>query len=1661
MKHSHPVIFVLLFQGLCAAALSGRTALGGWEERFVRPPADARILKIIHNWPDLPEAQNQLIGRLAAQGLGGVVCNVSFDQYLESDARWRAFVRAVNEAKKAGLAMWLYDERGYPSGNAGGLVLRDHPEWEARGLLVADTESQGGPVTLGLPPGTLILAGAFPVHEGSIDTTRTVDLAAEVREGKLNWQAPPGRWRVMAITEDRLYEGTHAEGNLHAKIPYVNLLMPEPTARFIDVTYGGYAKHLGEDLGKYFSATFTDEPSLMSLFLRPMPYRPLPWAPNLPTEFQKRRGYTLDASLLPALVAEAGPAGAKIRYDYWLTVGELVAENYFGQIQTRCRQYRVPSGGHLLAEEGIAGHVPLYGDFFRCIRRLDAPSIDCLTSIPAEVPWYIARLLSSAAELEGRPLVMSETSDHSQHYRPAGDTRPRRVVTEAEIRGTCNRLIVAGVDCITSYYSFTGLSDEQLQRLNEWVGRCCTALRGGHQVADIAVLYPTESLWTRFVPSRHWTREAAAAARIENLYRTAAESLFTSQRDFTFIDSRAVGEAVVESSSLFHGPLRWGVVVLPGVDTLPLAVWENLAEFVRQGGAVIALGALPANSESEFPSARVQMLAQEIFGENGAGSSSAHEPRSHVNPMGGVGVMLPVGLESLLPQVLDGLLEPDAKVDDMKSPLRVTHRRLDGREVYFVINDSATPWTGRVDFSAAGAGEQWNPATGEKKEIRTARAVELSLEPYGAVLLRFASARPPQRHTLTEGAWPNLVLNTMPETQPIMGHGEFVRAELTADATHSRDGSPAWQADAVLTKSNVDTHLFLQFRTPQPLDLSDADCLALETWVPEGQTTPTQLLVILHEEGGGDFLAETSRSLAAPGRERTFVALSRFQLAGWSKDADGILDLKRVGDIRIGWGGYFGADRERIQFSVALPQFGAVTRARPSGPFDVSDRQIRISAGVLERMIDLGEGNVSTTRLRVDGHELLAGRAAEVSLTVTRAEPNSRPRGLLPGEGSSIDSVQTFQVGRHVDAGAYDDTTLGQTTRWVEPVQVQAGRWAEYFVLDAPGLSTPEPDTSRLAIRARARDGSPVEGLELAIVYEVYGGAPAIRKWVQIINRSKTWRKIEQLTIDDLALAPGVSERVPLTPAGYGAQPSLIGCTSSDGTFGVIAASEIPSALRVIHENGSMGYHPTMFEWVLAPGEEFISEPVFHYAFSGPVEQTLSARSVPLDRAVEGPFQRFVSRHIGIAGERLPCDAPQWLTWATFGPALDDAMIRQQADLAARAGFVQFLMDDGWQRDRLGAEPDMVKFPDFSATADYVRSRGLKLGLWLSCFRDAQSPDLKAWPDASSLPAVTRLGGKAMSFTTPWREFYAQDLARLHQRYGAVYFKQDFSNVIYGDLAEGHPNRTRKESLLRGLRGLLEAQDQLRALAPDVMNEMTHEIYWDTPGAPCDIAALKHAARYHVSPNACRGIVPRPRPGQARPAIDPQKVRAELVAACYQARQIFYSHRGLPLYCLEFYGAATEDHEGSLTPEVQDRQVVSWLLGAPLVFSGDLSTLSDRHLTHYRKRFSLVNRLHQSWDIYRHFQFSGVPAPTDDDWHWWGKLNDEGYGAVVVVRGAAGAERRAINVPWVRADGRYAVVALFAERSLGEFTGHQLQSAGVELTLPVSGQEILELTPAK
>jgi len=716
------------------------------------------------------------------------------------------------------------------------------------------------------------------------------------------------------------------------------------------------------------------------------------------------------------------------------------------------------------------------------------------------------------------------------------------------------------------------------------------------------------------------------------------------------------------------------------------------------------------------------------------------------------------------------------------------------------------------------------------------------------------------------------------------------------------------------------------------------------------------------------------------------------------------------------------------------------------------DKGASLTAGNLVRHLDLTGNRIKTASLQVDGTELLSGPSREFHVTFYRAEPNRRPGGIKPATDLSAEGL-----------AAEKNAPLNSPVEWKDPITVDGDRLAESFRLVNSAITHPKPGVTRLSVRATSLGENPLQGVSINLFYEVYEGYPVVRKSIEITNNGPRWLKLDQLVIDDIDLAADFRTATALTPEERGTTSSIIAFGDNAHSRGVIAASEIPSAPRMIAKNGAMGYADENFEWVLGPSESFVSEPVFYFAYSGGVEKTISGVSTPLDRVVEGPFQRFLEKCVGLRGKSTAVPAPLWCSYSNFLTDINDATMREQADIAAKCGFATFQLDEGWAGtpSPQGTEPDPVKFPDFEATCRYIAGKGMQVGLWVSCIRGSNAKDRIALPDARSVPAVINTKrGFGMSFASAWREYYANDLVNMHDRFGATYVKQDLTNISKGDIADGHESRTKKESLLRGLRGLLQANDRVAELAPDMWTEITHEIYWRTPGPPADIAALKHACAFHTSPNTYFGGGNASHRVSADWTFPPEKIHADLILGCWTARQRFYDHRGLPLFAVEFYGAHTVNFKGSLTADVQDRQVCSWLMGAPMVYSGDLSSLTPENIAHYAQRFDLVKRLQRTYDIYGYFEYSGVPAPTDTDWHWWGKLNDQGCGAVVVVRGSAGEASRAINIPWVQPERKYRVTALFAAKTLGDFTGTQLRSGELSLALPTLGQEILELAPA-
>ncbi len=80
-----------------------------------------------------------------------------------------------------------------------------------------------------------------------------------------------------------------------------------------------------------------------------------------------------------------------------------------------------------------------------------------------------------------------------------------------------------------------------------------------------------------------------------------------------------------------------------------------------------------------------------------------------------------------------------------------------------------------------------------------------------------------------------------------------------------------------------------------------------------------------------------------------------------------------------------------------------------------------------------------------------------------------------------------------------------------------------------------------------------------------------------------------------------------------------------------------------------------------------------------------------------------------------------WNSWNHFEAKIDDATVRAQADAMvksglAAAGYRYINIDDTWEgeRDAEGVIHPNKKFPDMKALADYVHSKGLKLGIYSS-----------------------------------------------------------------------------------------------------------------------------------------------------------------------------------------------------------------------------------------------------------------------------------------------------------------------------------------------------------
>ncbi len=696
------LILTVLFLANTAILAQSRQDL---YEIWQNPPLEYRMNKNIHHLPSDQQGQNALIENTLANGWGGFSLNVSFSHYL-TDNGMKTVRQFCESAKAKGMDLWLYDEQGYPSGSAGGRVLKQNIALESMGIFFTDAVVSGGLSEFKVPPGRPIQISAFPIINGEADYTRSVNLSDYYDGSQVHWDAPEGKWKLFAATKNSLYKGFQADRNSY---PYPSLLIPEVTEIFLDTTHNKYAEYLGNNLGRYFTSTFTDEPSTMAMQFHSYSekHAVIPWQEVLSSEMATRYGYRPEDRLVELFYYD-GSAGQQVRYQYFKTVGDLISENYFGKIKIWCEEHNFLSGGHLLLEETMLAHVPLYGNIMQCFRQMNAPGIDILSCYPENFPVHSPKLASSAAELEGQSRVMSEPCPVAD-----GDSEPPM----ESLRGFVNMLLLEGVTDFNCYLKLNGLTQEEQIEFNKYVGRIGMLLRGGYTSADIGVVYPIESLWTKYKPGyqkvsgwKHVIGASEEANSIDKAFKDVSRFMYDYRWEYMHLDSQAIIDSIVDNGNLTHGNHQFKVIVLPAVDTLPIEAWKRLLRFAQQGGKLIFLEAVPCNSEIAFPDTYVQAEFARMIKEN-----------KNV-------LFMKEWASEGLDNIISKWVRAKVLVEEKKLPLRLAHKKVGSDDVFFLINDSHETIRTNIEFNIKGRVEQWDPESGKVSVISGME--EILLMPY-------------------------------------------------------------------------------------------------------------------------------------------------------------------------------------------------------------------------------------------------------------------------------------------------------------------------------------------------------------------------------------------------------------------------------------------------------------------------------------------------------------------------------------------------------------------------------------------------------------------------------------------------------------------------------------------------------------------------------------------------------------------------------------------------------------------------------------------------------------------------------------------------------------------------------------------------------------------
>jgi hypothetical protein len=669
-------------------------------------------------------------------GIGGGTTAGLSDEYLKGSGRrdsqtgiaylseeyFALYAKVIESGIKYGNPpVVFYDEWGYPSGIAGGVLYSKFPQYAAKSLEKVERDVTG-PVAaaLDLPAGPVI--GAVRMN---LDTRELVDVSDHLQGNRVSCDIPAGRWKLMGFYLDP--QASLGQGN---KSGYVDYLDPEAVKAYISISYQPHYDHLKKYFGTILKITQYDEPALHMANGRT-------WTARFNEYFERANGYN-PMKYYPALWYDIGPDTAAIRNALWGFRARLYSESYVKQLDDWCRAHGIMFSGHMDQEE-ISNPVGVNGDFMRVFKYQAVPGIDDI--------WWWGRtnrgykLVSSAAYNWDKPAVLAETY---AAYRTMNPEIVYQVAMDQAAMGT--------------NFQVGALPRAKTPASDRFIGRVSYLLQHGRHVADLAVLYPIASLQAEYrfgdwgsapkagASAVAWAREGGITPTSD--YIELGETIFRGlRRDFTFLHPEALAERCIISGRqlVLNNPInreQYDVVFIPGASTISLKTMKKLRAFWLAGGTLIATGQLPRQAAERGDDGELGALVDEVFGLPENSPMQARFDRriddflvffDNSSAQGGHAFFVPKWKDTLLADLIAqadpvpdvAIAAPPAPViigHDYAGSLTYIHKVKDGRDIYFFANSSREPVDTKVTLRGDKKLSRWDPHTGERRVLEVSHA---------------------------------------------------------------------------------------------------------------------------------------------------------------------------------------------------------------------------------------------------------------------------------------------------------------------------------------------------------------------------------------------------------------------------------------------------------------------------------------------------------------------------------------------------------------------------------------------------------------------------------------------------------------------------------------------------------------------------------------------------------------------------------------------------------------------------------------------------------------------------------------------------------------------------------------------------------------------------